>query len=101
MAYARELKTLSSLLKAEFVKTVRQVENEDASGYRTFRLKERLKDRFPQLVFHTPKVRHTYVKEVLRRRYKCLTNEQSDVETEDELVGEEYGSVMESDFEYH
>ena len=69
MAYARELKTLSSLLKAEFVKTVRQVENEDASGYRTFRLKERLKDRFPQLVFHTPKVRNK--SEIVYVEYLC------------------------------
>ena len=44
-------------LKKEFVKTVKRVENEDAAGYRTFRLKERLRKRFAQLVFHRPKVR--------------------------------------------
>ena len=42
----------------EFVKTVARVENADASNYRTFRLKERLCERFPQLVFHTPTVRN-------------------------------------------
>ena len=42
----------------EFVKTVARVENADASNYRTFRLKERLRERFPQLVFHTPTVRN-------------------------------------------
>jgi hypothetical protein len=47
-----------SRLKDKFVKTVRDVENEDASNYRTYRLKERLQERFPQLVFHTPKVRN-------------------------------------------
>lgn len=40
-----------SRLRDEFVKTVRNVESEDASSYRTYRLKERLKERFPQLVF--------------------------------------------------
>lgn len=45
-------------LTKEFVKTVARVENADASNYRTFRLKERLRERFPQLVFHTPTVRN-------------------------------------------
>ena len=45
-------------LTKEFVKTVERVENADASNYRTFRLKERLRERFPQLVFHTPTVRN-------------------------------------------
>ena len=44
-------------LKKEFVKTVKRVQNEDAASYRTFRLKERLRKKFPQLVFHRPKVR--------------------------------------------
>ena len=48
-----------SNLKDEFVKIVRAIENEDASNYRTFRLKRRLQDRFPQLVFHKPRRRFT------------------------------------------
>ena len=44
-------------LKKEFIKMVRRVENEDASGYRSFRLKKRLRERFPQLMFHRPKMR--------------------------------------------
>ena len=35
-----------------------RIENADASNYRTFRLKERLRERFPQLVFYTPTVRN-------------------------------------------
>ena len=45
-------------MKREFVKTVKRVENTDGSSYRTFRLKQRLGKRFPQLVFHRPKVRN-------------------------------------------
>ena len=37
-------------LKKEFVKTVKRVQNENAASYRTFRLKERLHQKFPQLV---------------------------------------------------
>ena len=44
-------------IKDKFVKTVEQIENCSASNYRTFRLKERLIAKFPQLVFHTPKKR--------------------------------------------
>ena len=44
-------------LKKEFIKTVQRVENEDASSYRSFRLKKRLQKRFPQLIFHRPKMR--------------------------------------------
>ena len=47
-----------SQVKEEFINTVELVENADASNYRTFRLKERLQKRFPQLVFHTPTVRN-------------------------------------------
>ena len=47
-----------SKLKEEFVRTVKNIESEDATNYRTWRLKERLCERFPQLVFHTPKVRN-------------------------------------------
>ena len=45
-------------LKNEFVRIVKDLENEDASNYRTFRLKKRLQERLPQLVFHTPHVRN-------------------------------------------
>ena len=45
-----------NILKAKFVKIVREVENEDASSYRTSRHKKRLQERFPHLVFHTPSV---------------------------------------------
>ncbi|XP_028405554.1 uncharacterized protein LOC114528152 [Dendronephthya gigantea] len=44
-------------VKDEFDKTVARVENLDASSYKTFRLKRRLKNTFPQLVFHSPKAR--------------------------------------------
>lgn len=47
-----------------------KVENQDASSYATFRLKNRLKERFPQLVFYTPKVRNkneiVYVEDLSR-----------------------------------
>ena len=43
-----------SKLYHEFKKIVSQTEGKDASNYRAFRLKQRLKNRFPQLVFHTP-----------------------------------------------
>ena len=48
-----------SRLKDEFLKRVRAIDNEDASNYKTFRLKKRLQDRFPQLVFHKPRRRFT------------------------------------------
>lgn len=44
-------------VKEEFDKTVARVENLDASSYKTFRLKKRLKNTFPQLVFHRSKAR--------------------------------------------
>jgi hypothetical protein len=42
-----------SKLKGEFLKRVKAIDNEDASNYETFRLKKRLQDRFPQLVFYS------------------------------------------------
>ena len=54
-------------------------------------------------MFHTPKVCNeseiVYVEYLCQGRVaeKMLTNEQSVIETEDELVGEEYESVMNSD----
>ncbi len=48
-----------SRLKDEFVKTVQTIDNQDASNYKTLRLKKRLQDRLPQLVFHKPTRRFT------------------------------------------
>jgi hypothetical protein len=48
-----------SRLKDEFLKRVRAIDKEDASNYKAFRLKKRLQDRFPQLVFHKPRRRFT------------------------------------------
>ena len=42
-------------LKEAFIKTVMEMQNEDASHYKTIRLKQRLLEKFPQLVFHKPK----------------------------------------------
>ena len=42
-------------VKDVFVSTVAEVENVDASNYKTSRLKQRMKKRFPQLVFHATK----------------------------------------------
>ena len=45
-------------VREKFVRTVEQVEGVDASNYKKCRLKERLRERFPNLVFHTPKERN-------------------------------------------
>jgi hypothetical protein len=42
-------------VKDVFVSTVAEVENVDASNYKTSRLKQRMKTRFPQLAFHATK----------------------------------------------
>lgn len=47
---------MAKILQA-FIETVSQVENEDASSYRASRLKQRLQERFPELVFQRPRVR--------------------------------------------
>ena len=47
-----------SHLHERFVNIVGQVEGVDASNFRRFRLKARLKKLYPQLVFHTPKIRN-------------------------------------------
>ena len=41
-------------LKHEFVMKVKNIENEDASNFKTCRLQKRLQERFPQLVLHKP-----------------------------------------------
>lgn len=87
-------------IEEEFVKTVEQVEGIDASNYRRFRLKERLLERFPQLVFHTPKKRNkseiVYAKSICKGAVAehYLSNEgsqtsHSDTETEDEVLDEQ------------
>ena len=86
-----------SMLKAKFVKMVPEVENDDASSYRTSRLKKRLQERFPQLVFHTPSVRSrseiVYAEELCKGDAAEIilnTKEISDVdETEDEAEDSE------------
>lgn len=45
-------------VKEQFVKIVADVENADASNYKTSRLKQRMKERFPQLIFQAPKQRN-------------------------------------------
>ena len=77
-------------LKSEFVKIVRRVENQDAANYRTFRLKQRLKQRFPQLVFHTPKIRNkseiVYVEDLSQGKTaeKLVSQDESDWTEDDE-----------------
>lgn len=44
-------------VQEKFVKIVAEVENEDASNYNTSRLKQRMQEHFPQLVFQTTKSR--------------------------------------------
>ena len=48
-----------SQLRDKFVKIVQDTEMEDASNYKAFRLKKRLQNRFPRLVFHKPKRKRT------------------------------------------
>ena len=45
-------------VKEQFVKVVADVESADASNYKTSRLKQRMKERFPQLIFQAPKQRN-------------------------------------------
>ena len=47
-----------SKLKEEFVKAVMEIENEDASQYKTMRLKRRLQEGFHSLFFHKPERRY-------------------------------------------
>ena len=49
---------LMSKLYHKFKKIVSQTEGKDAFNYPAFRLKQRLKNRFSQLVFHTPGYRN-------------------------------------------
>lgn len=92
-------------LKAKFVKIVHEVENDDASSYRTSWLKERLQERFPQLVFHTPKVCNksqiVYAEDLCKENAAEMlltSKELIDVETTEDEESEEndYNPVMEN-----
>ena len=48
-----------SSLRRSFVKAVREVESQDATSYKTFSLKQRLKRKYPQLCFLQPKKKYT------------------------------------------
>ena len=54
----KKIKFMNDLFKV-FVQMVHDVEKEDASSYKKARLKDRLKQRFPQLIFHQPRRRNT------------------------------------------
>ena len=86
-------------IKEKFVQTVKQVEDCDASSYRTFRLKERLIEMFPQLVFHTPKKRNkseiVYVEDISQGSVAESYLE----ETEMPMTESDDNSEEESDFE--
>ena len=47
-----------SQLSRMFLEIVKRTENVHAESFRAFRLKEKLMNKYPQLVFHTPKVRN-------------------------------------------
>ena len=47
-----------SRLNERFIKIVSKIEGVDASNFRRFKLQARLKKLYPQLVFHTPKIRN-------------------------------------------
>eukprot|EP00794_Sanderia_malayensis_P001845 gene1845-2078_t len=53
----KEIKYMTYFYK-KFLETVKEIENVDASSFRRFRLKQRLTKLYPQLVFHTPKIRN-------------------------------------------
>ena len=86
-------------IEEEFVRTVAAVENCDASSYRRFRLKERLLERFPQLVFHTPNERNrsqivyaqSICQGVVAEHYLNEESQtsQSDTEIEDEVLDDQ------------
>ena len=48
-----------SSLRRLFVKAVRDIESQDASSYKTFSLKQRIKRKYPQLCFLQPRKRYT------------------------------------------
>ena len=64
--------TFMSHLHLKFVKIVQRVEGLNATGFRKFRLKERLIHSYPQLVFVTPKRRN--VSEIVFPENLCPTD---------------------------
>ena len=79
-----------------------EMENEDASHYKTIRLKRRLQDKFPQLVFHKPKRRYnseTVFSEDVNQgtvveRALTETDDQSDEDTDHENEIDEANDCM-------
>ena len=89
-------------LKEVFIKTVMEMENEDASHYKTIRLKRRLQDKFPQFVFHKPKRRYSseivFSEDVNQgtvvERALTETDDQSDEDTDHEDEIDEANDCM-------
>ena len=80
--------TFMSHLHSKFVKIVQRVEGLDAKGFRKFRLKERLINSYPQLVFVTPKRRN--VSEIVFAENLCPTD----------IMGDDYDSLLSSGSDY-
>ena len=85
-------------IEEEFVRTVAEVENCDASNYRRFRLKERLLEKFPQLVFYAPKQRNkseivyaqSICQGVVAEHYLNEESQTSQSEMESEVFGDQF-----------
>jgi hypothetical protein len=77
-----------SHLYSKFVNIVQRVEGLDASGFRKFRLKERLTHSYPQLVFVTPKRRN--VSEIVFTENLCPTD----------IMGDDYDLHPSSESDY-
>ena len=77
-----------SHLHSKFVKIVQRVEGLDAKGFRKFRLKERLINSYPKLVFVTPKRRN--VSEIVFAENLCPTD----------IMGDDYDSHLSSGSDY-
>ncbi len=80
--------TFMSHLYSKFVNILQRVEGLDASGFRKFRLKERLTHSYPQLVFVTPKRRN--VSEIVFAENLCPTD----------IMGDDYDLHPSSESDY-
>ena len=80
--------TFMSQLHSKFVKIVQRVEGLDARGFRKFRLKGRLINSYPQLVFVTPKRRN--FSEIVFAENLCPTD----------IMGDDYDSRLSSGSDY-
>ena len=76
-------------LKNEFVTKMKDIENKDASNFKTCCLRDRLEERFPQLVFHKPN--RGFAREIVyaevKFRYvaeRVLGGDESDLEMMDD-----------------